>query len=447
MSRVIRTIMAAALACAAHGAQAQWMPQWIGTWQHPEPVRGVAASGVRATDDGVVFAAIDVTHHGRAHAALARFGADGAFAWLREHEALNIAAIERLDGDRVALVGQSAGASATVYVRVYDGATGDVVWQREFSPANLRYDERYGSRHLSVDANGNLYVLGSDDGDFVVIRYDAAGNALPAWRYATGDAKVAGSYIVALADGGAIVTGQGDSLDGGYRTVRLDAQGAALFDDTEPGDIGNPLGPSYVAAAPDGGFVVVAAPESSFGVPKAQAWKLSATGARLWTTVLPNPNAPSSLSIGAFAPLADGDVLIVPESVSDHRFRLVRVRGGDGAVMRDASAATVGSPMMLAVAPNGRALVGGFVFVGSSGATAARVAEFDANGAPCRAATEMAMSGGVAATASAGGWSVLGGSVFVQGVGNDALVRRYDANGACTTGEAIFADGFDEAMR
>lgn len=55
------------------------------------------------------------------------------------------------------------------------------------------------------------------------------------------------------------------------------------------------------------------------------------------------------------------------------------------------------------------------------------------------------MSGSTSLAAGADGWRVLGATVFVPGIGNDANARRYDASGACTSGEAVFADGFDTA--
>lgn len=435
------------LALTAHVADAQWVPQWLGTWQHPEPFRGASPADLRVAADGTVFAAIDVTHHGRAHAALARFDADGNFVWLREHEAPSIAAIELLAGGRVVLVGDSATAGMRIFVRVYDGASGNIVWQRESNLGRLGFDERRTTRHLAVDANGNLLVLANDGGDFVVIRYDADGNALPSWRYASGDETVTGSYVIALPDGGAIVTGQGHSLGGGYKTVRFDAQGGVLFVDTMLGDIGNPLGPSYLAPADDGGFVVAGAPESSFGVPEAQVWKLAADGARAWTTVIPNPHAPSSLDIGAFAALPNGDVLVAAADVIDTRFRLVRIDRASGAVLRDSTATIGGTPTTLTLAPNGRGLVGGFTFANSSGTVTARIVEFDANGAPCRLDADLAMFSGVAASPGADSWTVLGGSAFVAGTGNDAFALRYDATGVCTVGDAIFANGFETVVR
>lgn len=83
------------------------------------------------------------------------------------------------------------------------------------------------------------------------------------------------------------------------------------------------------------------------------------------------------------------------------------------------------------------------MFGGPSGTVTACIAEFDAGGAPCRAATDLAMKRAIAATGAGtgGGWSVGGSSVFAQSTGSDALRRRCEADGACTA--AIFSDGLD----
>ncbi|MEP7042628.1 MAG: hypothetical protein ABI843_06170 [Dokdonella sp.] len=435
----------AALLC-VRSAAAQWEPEWLGVWQYDEPIHAVMPVGVRVAADGSVFAAIDVTHHSQAHATLARFNGDGSFAWTREHDVWTLAAIEPLQVGQVALVGESNAQGPPVFVRVYDGASGDLVWQRESSGGRLRFDERFDAHPLAVGANGDLLVRASDGGDYVVIRTDAAGNALPDWRWASGGDAVMANEIIALPDGGAIVSGQGNFLGGGYVSVRFDAQGNVVFTDIELGEIGNPLGPVRVRADANGEFIVAAALESKFGEPLAQVWKLAADGTRLWTRVLPNPLGDlASLEVGGLALATWGDVLVEAFSVSDQRFRLLRLDATGGQILRDSIASIGGTPTTLAMAPNGRVLVGGYDFIDSSGHVGARMVEFDADGAPCRSSVDLGMFSNIAATASADGWSVLGASAYVQNVGNDAVVRRYDATGPCDGADAIFADGFEAA--
>ena len=38
---------------------------------------------------------------------------------------------------------------------------------------------------------------------------------------------------------------------------------------------------------------------------------------------------------------------------------------------------------------------------------------------------------------------MLGATAFVQGVGNEAFASRFDADGQCSAGDSLFADGFE----
>lgn len=437
-----RIIVVAFLALVAPAAGAQWPPQWSTLWQHPEPFRSAIPLRTHVAADGAIFAATDVTHHNRSHVALARFEKAGNFAWLREHEALSLAGLALLDGGRVAIAGDSPSGAPAIYIRVYDAASGELIWSRETAGGQTFVDTRHDTEQVAVDASGNLMVLASDDGDYVVIRYDPDGNALAPWRRTIDlGAPVYANGIVALADGGAIITGQGRFSGGGYVTVRLDAQGNEVYTDTDLGGIANPLGPAFAVLDSDGNVVVAAAPESPFGVPRAQVWKLAPDGTRLWTKVLPNPaSVIDSMSVGGFRLAANGDAIISVEVVRGF-FRLVRLAAATGDVVWDVDAAIGGTPTTLAFAPNGRVLIGGHDFF--MGGQVGRIAEFLSNGAPCRMHDDIGMFSRVKASGSGAGWSVLGTTQFVHGLGNDALVRQFDAVGACTLSDSIFSDGFD----
>jgi outer membrane protein assembly factor BamB len=341
------------------------------------------------------------------------------------------------------IAGDGGSAETPIYVRLYDAATGGLLWNREAGGGRTRVDARYETPQLAIDALGNLMVLASDHGDYVVIRLDADGNALPTWRR-TIDAgsDVLATAIVPLPDGGAVITGQGRILGGGNVTVRLDAQGSEIFTDLEV--VGPfPSGPAYLGIDSEGNTVVAAAQETPNGVPRAQVWKLSPNGARMWTTIVPNPGGPTSgMSIGGFALAANGDPLVEADAGAGAPFRLVRLDRATGVVVSDFNAPIGGSRSTFALAANGRVLIGGDAPAGG-GHVSGRIAEFDANGEPCRVATTINMPSSVNAGAGLAGWSVLGATAFVQGVGNDALAARYDADGACTLTDRVFQDGFE----
>lgn len=423
-------------------ARADWLPEWSGTWEHPEPMRAIHPRELLPLVDGSVLAFADVTHHGTAHATLVRFEADGRFAWLRERSAIEVADARPIAAGRVVIVGSDA----SVFARVLDAGSGDFVHECGWSGVQLGHDERDRTRVVAESAAGELLVRAREGGDLVILRCNALGQTLPEWRWPSGLAAIRPDDLVALPDGGAIATARGFTGDG-YYALRFDAAGAPTLLDSEPGEIGNPLGAAHVAVDAAGDVLIAAAPESSFGVPQAQAWKIAPDGTRLWTRVVEvdgvlHPN----LDIGGFALAPDGDLVIAVAPPSGP-FRVLRLAGEDGSTRWDSTAAIGDNPTDLALAANGRVLVGGYDHIpGSGGLVTGRIAEFDADGTPCRHATALDYGSKLRVSSGTGGWSVLGGTAFVQGAGNDLVVQRFDADGACAgDGDRIFADGFDPA--
>ena len=430
-----RKLATGILALASSGANAQWQPQWSTTWQHPEPQHTAQPLRMSVANDGATFAAVDVTHHAQGHVALMKFDASGNFKWLRERVAGPPAGMVMINGQVV-----TAGDGAPAYLRSVDAETGDVIWDRMVAAGHTYIDAVFGAQQLTIDANGNLMLVLSDHGDYVVARFDSSGNALPTWRR-TIDAKndVLATGIVALPDGGAIITGQGKFVGGGYVTVRLDAQGNEVFTDVDLGEIGNPLGPAYLALAADGSVVVAAAPESMGGVPRAQVWKISPAGARLWTRVAANAgSATSGTFIHGLVLGADGDAF-TEVAGQQGPFRVLRLGALTGEVVWDVGVPIIGNPTTLALASSGRVLVGS----GGGGQESGHIAELDAGGSPCRLTNNLGMFSTVIAAAGSNGWSVLGATQVIPGTGRDAFVSHFDGGGACTLSDILFVDGFE----
>ncbi len=356
------------------------------------------------------------------------------------------AGIERLGSGRVAVFGvpwSKGRAFASVH-----GDDGEPVWTRVSSLGRLNVLGQ-DLHPLAEAADGGVLLRLSDQasGDYVVARYAADGSERPAWRRYAG-AHVRATDIAALADGGAVVTGIGTGLGGGYATVRFEADGSARFDDLEPGDHGSPLGPAYVAVDAGGGIVLAGTPEDGqMGVPEATVWKLSANGERSWKRVLGvDAQYPLGRDLYRFRLAANGDALLVTDGGGSaaERLHLVRIAGTDGRVLWDrVFSFSVGfgqfPPHALAEAPNGRILLAGFVK--TEHATFARQLEFDADGRACRSRDDETLFSFAAAAGSGQGWSV-------AAAGADGVVaQRYDATGACDGVDRIFADGFDGAAR
>jgi hypothetical protein len=437
-----RMCLAVSLLIACAPVRADWLPQWIGAWQHPETFHGVLPLGVHVLADGSVLAYADVTHHNSAHATLVRFEADGTFSWIRERTAVDVAGVAVLADGRVAM----SGYDTAVFARVLDATSGELIHECTWSGAQLLYDERDLTRTLAQAADDGLLVRAFDGGDLVVLRCDAQGQVLPEWRWTSGLDFIRVDDIIALPDGGAVATVRGGTGDGSF-TLKFDAAGVPTLLDSEPGEIGNALGALHVALDADGDFLLAAAPESSFGVPQAQAWKVAPDGTRLWTRVVEVPGVlHPNLDIGGFALAPDGDLVIAVAPPSGP-FRVLRLDGGDGSTRWDATATIGDNPTGLALAADGRVLVGGFASIpGSGGRITARIAEFDADGMPCRHAIDLGINTKLRVAASVGGWTVFGATTFVEGSGNDAVVHRYDGDGTCDgDDDTLFVDGFDGA--
>ncbi|MEO5626799.1 MAG: hypothetical protein ABIQ70_12390 [Dokdonella sp.] len=378
-----------------------------------------------------------------------RFNADGTFAWLQEHEAWALAGIVFLGANKVAIAGDGGAVATPVSVRVYDTETGALIWARQAGGGRVVTDARSYTPQLAVDASGNLMVLASDQGDYVVIRFDNDGNPLPTWRFQV-DAQnnVLATAIVSLPDGGAVITGrvgdEGGGSTGGNVTVRLDANGIPVFTDIQ---MPTPLfgvftfGVAHLGVDNDGNITVAAARE--IGATIAQVWKVSSTGVRLWTTYLPDPPPGVGTTINGFALSANGNPLIALGKGGDLGFELVRLDGATGAVLSDTKAPVDGVAQTVAVAKNGRILLGGFGTDFDGAHAYGPMAEFTENGEFCRVAENAGIFGSIKAGADANGWRVLGVTHYLDGVGNKASVSQFDSEGACTLTDSVFVDGFE----
>ena len=371
-----------------------------------------------------------------------RFDAQGGFEWLGEAEALSVADGVAVAPDRIAIAGSMiVDSSIEAFARVYAATSGDLLHECTWSGVSFLYDERQQTRAIAAGVDGALYVRAHDGGDLVVLRCDAQGNALPEWRWDSGATDARTDDLMVLADGDVLLGGR-VPLGDGYYTVRFAADGSPIVVDHELGEIGNALGALHLAEDAGGDLLLAAAPESSFGVPQAQAWKVKPDGTRLWTRVIGiegqvHPNH----DIGGFAMAPDGD-LVIATSPSSGQFRVLRLAGEDGESRWDTTAPVDFTPSGLALAANGRVLVGGFASIpGSGGFITSHLAEFRADGQPCRTREDFGMNTKLRIASGAGGWSMLGAGPFLA-AGNDASVHRYDDDGPCDV-DAIFLDGFD----
>lgn len=416
--------------------RAHWVPAWIGEWQYAAFPRSANPAGVRVADDGRSFALLDVAHDGQGHAAIARFGSDGAFAWLRERAGSFRMDARLMQDGRIAVVDQFG----DVRVRVYD-ADGGIAWEDHSRPGLLAA----GPRRLAIGAQGDLLIPVIDGEDFAVIRYTPDGLVLPAWRWSPGPEDLQVDDIVATPDGGAVIAGGGDPLTGGVLVIRFDAHGSVMFHDRELGDHGTTqglLGLVSVEVDEGGDVVAACALENASGASQAQLWKIAPDGSRRWTRALVHPVHPSmGVLVGCFALAANGDALVATDLGDYGALRVLRADRHTGEPLGIGVAPIEGMPTGLAQAPNGRLLVTGIDFIDSQGHVGLRIAEFDAQLRPCRVANLDTQYFGATAAGSAHGWTLAAGTLL-EDLSNDAHVVHYDADGACMT-DVLFIDGFE----
>lgn len=434
----------AGLMLATPPAWADWLPQWISRWAHPSATHVTDVVAACEAADGAVFAYASVRHDGATHDVLLRFEADGHLAWLSETIG-NPVGMALIDGGRVAVAGMNENGDAA-FVRVHDALDGHLLWQSE-ADVGPQIEALAAVRTIVQAANGDLLVRAQEHGDYVVLRFTADGSVLMPWRWRVDRAISIASDIAASPDGGAVVTGWGDALGGGFRTVRFGSDGHVVFEDIELGDLGNPLGTAFVAVDALGATIVAGSPETSFGMPHAAVWKIAADGSRPWLWRIADPDSRlAGLVAQGLAVSPNGDVAIGIQTFSENPFRLIRLDGETGELRSDAASPLRGTPTHLVQAANGRVMISGFGFIDGAGHAAPLIVEFAADGQPCRAAANLGGSRDVI-PATASGWSLLGAGPFDPQAGNDLFVQRNDANGLCDgTPDAIFAYGFESLL-
>lgn len=437
----LRVLTALLAAFGAAPLQAQWAPLWSGTWQNELESRSVNPLGVKVAGDGRIFALLSMTHGGQEHIALARFDEGGSFVWVRARAAGDSLGFQPLANGLVVAVDNF---TPGVRVRALDGDTGEVVWEDESQSGRLAVGENV----VVAGADGGLMLPAIDGEDIVVFRYGADGSQRPTWRWSppTSDFRTAHD-IVALPDGGAVVGVQGNRFAGGYTVVRFDAQGEVVFQDLELGTLDGGSHNRRLRLGVDAGGNVFAQGTliNPLGNMQAQVWKLAPDGTRLWTTYLANPaNEFLGVEAGGLVLDVQGNAIVAVDTIVEHPMRLLRLDGATGQPVGFGDAPFAGNPHSLALAPNGRLLVAASYFVDSQGHIGARLAEFDADLRPCHASdlgeqyATTVPEGGVA------GWTVIANTRW-DGFNNEAVLSRYDAEAACSAGDAIFEDGFELA--
>lgn len=434
--------LCACLLCPA-GARAEMVPLWSLHWldaQAPSSLRSLARAS--ASGDAVVVA-FDVAFDSQDHATFLFTPGNGATGWVDQEAGPShaLAALPMPPGRvTTAAYRHPVPGVGILTIRVLDAVSGGLLWERTAGAT----DDATGiphARRLAVGVDGTVYVAEGDGGAYVVLRFDAQGKTLPAWRWPTGQESATPTDILALSDTGVVVTGYANPIGGGYRSVRFDAKGEVLFTDIESGSgPGHPLGPAHVASAPGGGFLLAATPESSNGVAQLRVWKLSATGARAWTRDWISPNPFADTVLAGLASPATGDALVGVGTMSHGALHLLRLDAGDGTVRVSRQwkgTSALNDIRDVAIADDARVLTTAY----RSGDLHSLI-EWTLDGGICRLHEQQAEDLLVAA-GTASGWTLAGIASEQNRAGLD--IMRFDSVAPCDV-DPLFGNGFDGTL-
>jgi hypothetical protein len=428
-------------------ARAQVAPIWSSTWTSVGHVSD-APQLVRATPDGGAMVVVTLSGSSVSALEILRFGADGSLLWQQQDcapaAALAIFASEippvelmiANDGTAVmAAVCVDINGARQLKLKKFALVSGALIWQvqRDLSPSGSSMR----SPLLARDAAANRIVVAVDDlGDYVVLRYDEAGQPSAEIRSGANNRIDIPTAIGLQADGGIVVTGLEQSpAQLGYRTVGFNSDGSERFVDRLVGVTPSVSGLAFLSIDAQGEITLAASPESQCGLTELAVYRLSASGQRLWTRM---GDGPCSNSVSErpqlIQALADQSVLVVSD-VS---------RGGQPGGITLQRITASGQRVWRRSAPISAELLEGAAVDFSAARVRAvgraGMAEWNFNGTLCQS-TAQAFRRDARVIPNGNNWLVAHVSAFSPLTNEDLKLNLYP--GVACVDDALFADGYE----
>jgi len=198
------------------------------------------------------------------------------------------------DSGNVYVAGWSAGTENTDYVVIKYNSNGDQQWAQRYNGPGNDYDAPYG---IALDGSGNVYVTGTSTGDgtgfdYATIKYDNDGNQQWVKSYnGTGNSYDAAMGLAVDASGNVCVTGISTAQNGlgDCVTIKYDTNGNEQWTKTYDGAAsGNDYGNSVTVDSSGNVYVI----GSSAGAKTGQDYltiKYDSSGQQLWASTYSSP--------------------------------------------------------------------------------------------------------------------------------------------------------------
>ena len=198
------------------------------------------------------------------------------------------------DSGNVYVTGWSAGTENTDYVVIKYNSNGDEQWAQRYNGPGNDYDAPYG---IALDSSGNVYVTGTSTGDgtgfdYTTIKYDNDGQQQWVKSYnGTGNGYDAALALAVDASGNVYVTGISTAQNGlgDCVTIKYDTDGNQQWAKTYDGAAnGNDYGNSVTVDTSGNVYVT----GSSAGAETGQDYltiKYDSSGQQLWASTYSSP--------------------------------------------------------------------------------------------------------------------------------------------------------------
>lgn len=234
--------------------------QWIRTITGPLANQSSVAYGIAVNAAGAVAVTGEVSDpSGVSGYLVVQYGTGGGLQWTGTYTSAagghSRPTAMAIDGTSNVLVTGWAGRGAgpSDYATVKFDTAGNQLWARTYNGSGNGSDE---ANSIATDTAGNVFVTGESSngltGDFVTIKYDAAGHRKWVKSLDLGD-RDRGLFVRTDASGNVVVLGQiVGSSSGDFMTVAYTTNGIKLWSKRFDGPLGNDDTPTGLAVAADG---------------------------------------------------------------------------------------------------------------------------------------------------------------------------------------------------